>query len=178
MTTRNCEIYVSIGSNIDPKNNVIKSLIMLKKYALIKAVSTFYWNPSFNRPEQPQFLNGVIEIECEAPAYDLKFSVLRRIETELGRKRGSDRHASRPMDMDVVIYGDEIVKTANLVIPHPDVRSYRFVAYPLLELAPELILPDTKEPLKALKSAVWDAAMVPDEGFTRTLHELTGASMG
>jgi 7,8-dihydro-6-hydroxymethylpterin-pyrophosphokinase len=71
----------------------------------------------------------------------LKFEVLRRIEAALGRRRGPDKYAPRPIDLDLLLYGDSVVEEPDLVLPDPDLRTRPFLAAALQELAPGLIEP-------------------------------------
>ena len=144
------EAYISVGSNIKPEENILIALDKLKGYVRVKATSTFYRTMPIGRPEQSFFLNGIWLIETDKTARELKFGILRKIEEELGRVRTQDKYAPRTIDLDIAIYGNEVIKEADLVIPDPDIRKREFIAIPLLELSPSLILPDTGESISSL----------------------------
>ena len=98
---------------------------------------------------------------------------LRRIEADLGRVRNADAYAARPIDLDVLICGDEVVEDLGLVLPDPDLRSRSFLAAALLELAPDLVLPDSGERLAELVSAKADTTnrLCSEAAFTQGLRE-------
>ena len=165
------EAYISVGSNIEPEKNIPEALEKLKKYVRVKAVSTFYRTMPIGRPEQSVFLNGVWQIDAEQTARELKFDVLRQIEAELGRVRTEDKYAARTIDLDIALYDDMVIDEPDLRIPDPDIRQRPFIAVPLLELAPLLVLSDTGELLSSLDivKAIQDLEPVYD--FTEILRE-------
>ena len=91
--------------------------------------------------DQPDFLNACLRIETEL-APDELLDVCKRVEHELGRRAAGMRHGPRPIDVDVLLLGDRELRSERLTLPHPEIRSRRFVLEPLLELDPELELPD------------------------------------
>ncbi len=114
------------------------------------AISTFYRTPAIDRAEQPDYRNGVVLIETDSPPRDLKFGILRSIECELGRERSSDKFAARTIDLDIAVYGDLVIEEPDLMVPDPGIMGRLFVAVPLLELAPKLIIPGTGRKLADL----------------------------
>jgi 2-amino-4-hydroxy-6-hydroxymethyldihydropteridine diphosphokinase len=126
-------------------------------------------------PEQPPFLNGVWQIETDSDARLLKFAVLRGIEDKLGRVRTAGRYAPRTLDLDLLVYGSAAINEPDLRVPDPDIRSRPFLALPLLELAPGLVLADNGECLADVcRARGWDAAgatLEPDRVMTATLRE-------
>ena len=77
---------------------------------------------------------------------------MRKIEKQLGRVRSADKFVPRNIDLDLILYGTLVIDELGLVLPDQAVRHYSFVAVPLLELAPDLLLPDTGLPLSASRS--------------------------
>lgn len=142
--------FIAVGSNIEPERNVPAALERLTESERVTGTSTFYWTEPLGRPGQPPFLNGAWRVETERSARGLKLDVLRPIESALGRVRGEDKCAPRTIDLDVAIYGDEVIEEPDLTVPDPDIRERVFLAAPLLELAPELRLPDTGQRLAEL----------------------------
>ena len=165
------EVYISVGSNINPEGNIPLALEKLKEFVRVNASSTFYRTKPIGRLDQSFFLNGVWLIETDKTARELKFGILRKIEDELGRVRTKDKYASRTIDLDIEIYGDEVIKEADLVIPDPDIRKRSFIAIPLLELNPSLILPDTGEPISSLDIIREDRDLEAVYIFTENLRE-------
>ena len=91
--------------------------------------------------DQPDFLNAAVRIRTELDPEDL-LDVCKAIEVEQGRVLGGQRHGPRPLDVDLLLLGDVELETERLTLPHPEVTSRRFVLAPLLELDPDLSLPD------------------------------------
>ena len=139
--------YIAVGSNIEPQDNILNALVNLKTYTTIIAISNFYITCPVGNSEQPDFFNGVVKIQTDAGPRKLKFEILRKIEEKLGRQRSADKNAPRTIDLDLILYGIVLIDEPDLRVPEPSIRLYPFVAVPLLELAPELILPDTKTAL-------------------------------
>jgi len=133
--------FVSVGSNIEPEANIEEALRRLASRVQVVGVSTFYHSEPVGPPGQPPFLNGVVEVRTDLPARDLKFGVLRRIEAELGRVRTADTYAPRRIDLDLLIYDECVTASRELTLPDPDITSRPFLAVPLGELAPDLVLP-------------------------------------
>ncbi|MFO7898284.1 MAG: 2-amino-4-hydroxy-6-hydroxymethyldihydropteridine diphosphokinase [Planctomycetota bacterium] len=144
------DVYVAVGANIDPESNILAAFDKLAERVRIVATSSFYRTPALGRPEQPPFLNGVWQVETDIGPRPLRSRVLRAVECELGRVRTEDRYAARPIDLDIAVYGDVVIDEPGLRIPDPGIRERAFLAVPLLELAPGLVLPDTGETLADL----------------------------
>jgi 2-amino-4-hydroxy-6-hydroxymethyldihydropteridine diphosphokinase len=91
--------------------------------------------------DQPDFLNAAVRIRTSLQPDEL-LDICKAIEVEHGRAFGGPRHGPRPIDIDLLILGEIEMRTDRLTLPHPEVTSRRFVLLPLLELDPELGLPD------------------------------------
>jgi len=168
------EAYVLVGSNIDPEHNIPTALRMLAERVRVCAISTFYRTEPLGSPGAPPFLNGAVRIETDMEPRELKFGVLREIESALGRTRGPDRYAPRTIDLDIALHGSLIISEPDLEIPDPDIAARSFVAIPLAELAPELVLPGHEITLAEVASRLGKDDMTSLEDFTRTLRsELT-----
>jgi 2-amino-4-hydroxy-6-hydroxymethyldihydropteridine diphosphokinase len=108
----------------------------------VDAVSSLYeTEPVGEITEQREFLNAAARITTDLEPEEL-LNVCKAIEAEQGRMFAGPRHGPRPLDLDVLLLGDLELETERLTIPHPQVRSRRFVLVPLLELDPELTFPD------------------------------------
>jgi 2-amino-4-hydroxy-6-hydroxymethyldihydropteridine diphosphokinase len=99
--------------------------------------------------DQPDFLNGAVRIRTSLEPEEL-LDVCKEIEAEQGRTSGGPRHGPRPIDIDLLLLGDIEMSSERLTLPHREVTSRRFVLEPLLELDPELRLPDGSELSAAL----------------------------
>ncbi len=157
--------FIALGSNIDPEKNVVSALEALAERVSLEAISTFYWTEALGECPQPPFLNGACRIATVLPPKALKYDVLRSIETDLGRVRTEDRYAPRSIDLDIALYGDCVANEPGLRIPDPDIRNRPFVAVPLLELGPELALPDTGELLSDIVKRLDTQSLVPAKGI-------------
>jgi 2-amino-4-hydroxy-6-hydroxymethyldihydropteridine diphosphokinase len=163
--------FISVGSNINAEANVRAAVRLLSEAVRIVGVSTFYATEPIGRPEQPTFYNGVLEVETDIPPRDLKQSVLRRIEHQLGRERTEDRYAARTIDLDVLLYDDQVQDSADLVLPDPDVAARAFLAVPLCELAPDLVLPGSGRSIQAVAARFAGHQMKPLREYTDLLRE-------
>lgn len=135
--------YISAGSNIEPQKNLLAAMEGLRARLRLKAVSTVYRTPAIGRPQDPDFMNCVFQVETAMPPRVVKFEILRPIEEALGRKWETDRYAPRTIDLDLIIYGDRVLGEPDLILPHPDLYRW-FVRVPLLELDSELVVPGTE----------------------------------
>lgn len=165
------DVYIAVGSNIDPEEKIPVAARLLALSVDLVAVSTFYWSAPLDRPEQPRFINGVLQIRTALEPRPLKFELLRSIEARLGRVRGPDRYAPRTIDLDIALYYDRVIDEEGLRVPDPDIGTRPFLAVPLLELAPDLVLPDTGERLASVGAAVDRARLVEAEGMRQLLEE-------
>jgi 2-amino-4-hydroxy-6-hydroxymethyldihydropteridine diphosphokinase len=136
--------YLGLGSNVgDPAANLRAAIAQLADRGIeIEATSSAYeTEPVGEVLDQPDFLNAVIRVRTAHEPAEL-LSVCKQVEAALGREAGGRRHAPRPIDVDLLLLGDIELLTERLTLPHAEVTSRRFVLEPLLELDPELTLPD------------------------------------
>lgn len=137
------KVYIGLGSNLaDPQaqvNLAIDALGLLPTTNVVQQ-SSLYMSPPMGPPDQPDYINAVVEIETKLTAHTL-LDQLQSIEQQQGRVR--KRHwGERTIDLDLLLYGDQIVDDERLQIPHPGIPVRAFVLYPLVEIAPELTIPD------------------------------------
>jgi dihydroneopterin aldolase/2-amino-4-hydroxy-6-hydroxymethyldihydropteridine diphosphokinase len=163
--------FISVGSNIDPAENVRRALRLLAGQVRIVGISTFYRTRPLGRPEQPDFYNGVVAVETQASAVELKHSVLRAVEQQLGRRRTEDKYAPRTIDLDVLLYDELVAVAEDLTIPDPDIPQRPFLAIPLYELAPDLVLPDSGRPIRDIAAVLAEHRMQPLPEYTQSLRE-------
>jgi 2-amino-4-hydroxy-6-hydroxymethyldihydropteridine diphosphokinase len=118
----------------------------------VEAISSAYeTEPVGEVLDQPDFLNAAIRIRTELEPEAL-LDLCKEIEAARGRTLDAPRHSPRPLDVDLLLLGDIELQTERLTLPHPEVASRRFVLAPLLELDPELALPDRTRLVDALSS--------------------------
>jgi 2-amino-4-hydroxy-6-hydroxymethyldihydropteridine diphosphokinase len=136
--------YLGLGSNQgDRLANLRAARAALERPGLrvIASSSVYETEPQGELTDQADFLNACLRIETDLEP-ELLLEACRAVERELGRRPGGARHGPRPIDVDVLLLDDREHASERLRLPHPEVRSRRFVLEPLLELDPELRLPD------------------------------------
>lgn len=163
--------FIGIGSNIAPEENIFKALRRLAARERLTALSTFYRSKPLDRPEQPPFINGVAALDTHTSPMDLKQTVLRPIEAGIGRVRTADKYAPRPVDLDVLLYGDCVMSEPGLVLPDPEIVSRPFLAVPLAELAPDLPLPGEGKTIREIAAAFANHDMTPLAAYTQKVRE-------
>jgi 2-amino-4-hydroxy-6-hydroxymethyldihydropteridine diphosphokinase len=163
--------FIGVGSNIEPAENVKKALRLLASQVRIAGISTVYSTKAESRPEQPSYYNCVVEIKTDIPPIELKQTVLRKIESELSRKRTKDKFAPRTIDLDLIIYGDLVQNTGDLILPDPQIITRPFLAIPLFELEPDLILPAAGLPIKNVVAQLKPVRMEPLKEYTGLLKK-------
>ncbi len=136
--------YLGLGSNVGDRREHLRAALDLlaERGVVVEAVSGVYeTEPVGEILDQPDFLNAAVRISTELEPEDL-LDVCKTVEVERGRMRAGPRHGPRPLDVDLLLIEGVELETERLTLPHPEVTSRRFVLAPLLELDPELELPD------------------------------------
>lgn len=134
--------FVGLGSNLgDRVGSLAKALGLLGRVpgVRIAAVSRAYESEPWGVVDQPAFANAVAVLDVSVEAEEL-LAACKRIERELGRQTG-ERFGPRPIDLDVLLFGDRVIDGPGLTIPHPRMLERDFVVTPLLEVAPGLRMP-------------------------------------
>jgi len=147
------EIYLSLGSNIKPKELYLnKAIIELESIINIKKVSSLYSSTPIGYKTKNNFLNLAIKAEANIkPRFLLKF--IKDIESQLGRVR-SEIYTDRTIDIDIIFFGEEIVNSKDLIIPHPSAHQRRFVLEPIMEIDKDLIFPGSNNKIIDLLNKV------------------------
>jgi len=136
--------YVGLGANLGPREQTLRRAIELlsaEDGVNVVAVSRLRETEPVGVLDQPRFLNGAAALETTLAPREL-LDVLLRIEQELGRTRDGMRWGPRTVDLDLLVYADELVDEPGLRVPHPRLRERRFALEPLAELDPELVIPE------------------------------------
>lgn len=137
----NHTVFIGLGSNISPKlyhlQEGLRKLIQ-EKFCLLK-VSSVYRTSPIEKTDQPYFLNAVVSAKTTLKALEC-LKVFKKIEKWLGRTQG-ERFGPRKLDLDLLLYDRKILKTRELVLPHPRMIFRKFVLIPLLEISPKLSYP-------------------------------------
>jgi len=135
--------YVGLGANLGPREETIRravELLAAEEGVEVIAVSELRETDPVGVADQPRFLNGAAAIETTLEPREL-LDVLLRVERGLGRVRDGTRWGPRTVDLDMLVYADEVVDEEGLRVPHPRLHERRFVLEPLVELDPELEIP-------------------------------------
>ena len=135
--------YVGLGANLGEREATLRRAIDLldtEDGVEVVAVSSLRETEPVGVLDQPRFLNGAAAVDTELSARDL-LEVLFGIERTLGRVRDGSRWGPRTVDLDLLVYGDEVVEEAGLRVPHPRLSERRFALEPLAELDPNLAIP-------------------------------------
>ena len=134
--------YVGLGANLGAREEALRRALELLAEAdgvSVLAVSQLRETEPVGVVDQPPFLNGAVALETTRSAREL-LDLLLAIEASLGRIR-EERWGPRTIDLDLLVYGDEVVEEPGLRVPHPHLDERRFALEPLAELAPELEVP-------------------------------------
>ena len=136
--------YLGLGSNVGDSEGHLHAALQLlptQGVQIVPVSSTWVTEPVGEILDQPDFLNAAARVRTPLEPEEL-LDACKAVEAERGRSFEAARHSPRPLDVDLLLLGDLELETERLTLPHPEVRSRRFVLVPLLELDPELTLPD------------------------------------
>ena len=136
--------FLGLGSNVgDRLANLRAARDALDAHGVrvLRSSSAYETEPQGEVLDQPDFLNAAVRIETDLGPEEL-LDACKQVERDLGRELGGPRHGPRPIDVDLLLLGDLEYESERLRLPHRDVLARRFVLVPLLELDPELALPD------------------------------------
>ncbi|HFV9242916.1 2-amino-4-hydroxy-6-hydroxymethyldihydropteridine diphosphokinase [Enterobacter bugandensis] len=143
--------YIAIGSNLasplEQVNAAVQALGEIPQSRIV-AVSSFYRTPPLGPQDQPDYLNAAVVLDTALNAETLLDNT-QRIELQQGRVRKAERWGPRTLDLDIMLFGDEVINTERLTVPHYDMKNRGFMLWPLFEIAPNLIFPDDI-PLKSI----------------------------
>ena len=166
------EGYLGLGSNVgDRRANMEAAARALPRHGveMLASSSVFETEPVGEVVDQPDFYNACVRVRT-ALAPEALLDACKAVERELGRVAGGIRHGPRAIDVDLLLLGDETYRSERLTLPHAQVTSRRFVLVPLLELAPELVVPGAGAAADAL-AALDDRAAVRRAGPPLALGE-------
>ena len=160
--TSSVSAYIGLGSNLsEPLQQLERACVALNKisHSRVTKCSSFYTSKPMGPADQPDYINAVLELDTSLTAQDLLLA-LQAIEQLQGRDRSGDRWGARTLDLDLLLYGSDVIKTDNLQVPHAGLTERDFVLVPLAEIAPDVVIPG-QAPMKQLLENC------PDYGLTR-----------
>jgi 2-amino-4-hydroxy-6-hydroxymethyldihydropteridine diphosphokinase len=145
-------VYLGLGSNLgNRQENLDQALKLLSQRMQVGKVSSIYDTEPVGNTSQPRFLNLVCEVRTRLTPEGL-LTMVKGLESKMGRH--SRTGEPRIIDVDILLYGDTVMKTKELEIPHPRMAERQFVLVPLAEIAPEAIHPGTKKTIREMNTAV------------------------
>lgn len=138
-------VFLGLGTNLgDRENNLLMAVNMIREEIGMEIdCSSVYETEPWGFLSDNPFLNMVVRVTTSLKPQEVLEKTL-MIEARLGRRRGVRRYVSRTMDIDILLYGTDVINNENLEIPHPGIAVRRFVLEPLRELAPEMMHPVLK----------------------------------
>ncbi|MEG6305440.1 2-amino-4-hydroxy-6-hydroxymethyldihydropteridine diphosphokinase [Enterobacter ludwigii] len=155
--------YIAIGSNLasplEQVNAAVQALGEIPQSRIV-AVSSFYRTPPLGPQDQPDYLNAAVVLDTALNA-DTLLDNTQRIELQQGRVRKAERWGPRTLDLDIMLFGHEVINTPHLTVPHYDMKNRGFMLWPLFDVAPDLTFPDglslkaVLDSLDAEKPARW-----------------------
>jgi 2-amino-4-hydroxy-6-hydroxymethyldihydropteridine diphosphokinase len=164
-------VFLSIGANINPEENMPKAVEAIKSRFKLRRLSNLYWTKDIKSGgDAPHFINLVVEIETSLPYPDL-VNQLKALEGEFGREPGNKQQV--PLDLDVITYGSDVFIYQSKPIPDPSLVKYRYIVQPLLEIAPDFRHPGTGRSIQSILDAM-DKEQQPVEKVSEVENGITG----
>lgn len=136
--------YIGLGSNLENPEQQIKNAVKAIKAienAVMSNISDLYYSRPMGPQDQPDYMNSVAQLDTSLSAIDL-LDALQKIENQAGRVRKDNRWGPRILDLDILLYGNKVINSERLIVPHYGLKEREFVLIPLNEIAPKLYLPD------------------------------------
>jgi 2-amino-4-hydroxy-6-hydroxymethyldihydropteridine diphosphokinase len=157
------DFFLSLGSNIEPEVNILQAIEELGRYGSVAAISTIWETAPIGSTDQPNYLNAVLHLQADISAQKFQDQVIPAIETLLKRVRGPDKYGPRTIDVDILLFNNEVLTLGHRKIPSREILERAFVAIPLAEIAPNLRHPINGEEMKTIanKFKMDKEAMVP-----------------
>lgn len=154
------DAYIAIGSNLGDRqatiDRAINNINALEGVRIIKQ-SSIIETPPVGDIDQGPYLNGVVHVQSTMAARDL-LDFLLQIETVHGRDRSQEqRWGPRTLDLDLIVFGDQVIDEPGLQVPHPRLHERSFVLIPLAEIAPDILIPIQNETPRQLLKALGGA---------------------
>jgi 2-amino-4-hydroxy-6-hydroxymethyldihydropteridine diphosphokinase len=150
------DVYLLLGSNLGNREWFLERAGQEIEQAIapIKKRSTIHQTPAWGKTDEPDYLNQALMLQTDMPAKDILQTIL-AIELVLGRER-KEKWGSRTIDIDILLYGDEVISEPGLIVPHPQLHKRKFAMEPLIEIAPKLVHPIFNRTIAELNHVVND----------------------
>ncbi|MEW6990379.1 2-amino-4-hydroxy-6-hydroxymethyldihydropteridine diphosphokinase [Colwelliaceae bacterium 6441] len=137
-------VYIGLGSNLsDPEFQIRQAISNIKHIPTshVEKISSLYFSRPMGPQDQPDYMNAVLALETQLSALEL-LDQLQAIENKAGRVRKENRWGARVLDLDILLFGDDIINNERLTVPHYGMKEREFVLIPLAEITENLILPE------------------------------------
>lgn len=164
------QAFIAIGSNIEPEKNIRRAVEALSGLGELEEVSTFFITRPIGAPPCPAFVNGMVRMKTDLDPHALKEGLL-RIESRLGRIRMPDRFAPRTIDLDISLFGSDVVHVDRMQIPDPDIFERYYLAATLMELAGDILIPGDRGRLSDVLRALPPEDLIELTEFTEELKK-------
>jgi 2-amino-4-hydroxy-6-hydroxymethyldihydropteridine diphosphokinase len=155
------KVFLGLGTNLGDREANLRTAVgnIIENIGRVVSLSSVYETEPWGFRTKDLFLNMVAEVETKLKPSGLLGRML-MIEAKMGRLRSGKGYSSRIIDLDILLYGEEILDSKSIVIPHPKLHERRFVLVPLCEIAPDLIHPVLKKDIKTLLRECKDKGVV------------------
>ncbi|MDG7044546.1 MAG: 2-amino-4-hydroxy-6-hydroxymethyldihydropteridine diphosphokinase [Nitrososphaerota archaeon] len=164
--------FLSLGSNVRPRENLSRAIRALGSRLVVTAISTVYLTEPIGMNNAAAFYNCVVKAESDSDPYFLKTSILRDLEGSLGRVRSTDRYSDRVIDIDLLLYGQMVIE--ELKVPDPDIFVRPYLASCICELDGSLIIPGSGVRICSIAKELGSTGMKPLLGFTKDMNREAG----
>lgn len=158
--------YIGLGSNlVEPIKQVQAAVVEIRNIVQSKVinVSSLYLSKPMGPQDQDDYINAVLALETTLTPFEL-LDALQSIENKAGRIRKENRWGARILDLDIILFGNEIINTERLIVPHYGMKQREFVLLPLAEIAADLIIPSSiaaqSQSIKVLSQNIANNSMV------------------
>ncbi len=155
-------VFIALGANLaDPLQQIRQAVSALRQLSESQflACSPLYGSKPMGPADQPDYVNGVVSLLTDLPPHAL-LDATQAIEREQGRVRKAERWGPRTLDLDLLLYGEQMINDDRLTVPHYGMKERAFVLLPLFDLAPELVLP-CGTPLRSLATTCDRSGLAP-----------------
>jgi 2-amino-4-hydroxy-6-hydroxymethyldihydropteridine diphosphokinase len=161
------KVFLGLGTNLGDREANLKTAVesIIENIGPVVLLSSVYETEPWGFRSENLFLNMVAEVETKLKPSGLLGRML-MIEAKMGRFRSGKEYSSRIIDLDILLYGEEIMYSKSLVIPHPKLHERRFVLVPLCEIAPDLVHPVLKKDIKTLLKECMDNGKIRKFRYT------------